>query len=213
MSLTTYSGLLVELHRLISGDDANSSTEIPYSTIEDVLLLGQRRVYRDVRSRHNEKAFSSVTVTGNLATIPADWEATSTIHFGKEALIPKPEDWIRSYIEAGAAGECRYFAEAGGSFYFGPAVANSTAVQGRYFCRYDNLAEANISANTLYQKEPDLFLYAALAESGEFFPVGARLQVWESKYRGIVDTLNNAKNRAAYSGGRITRTPSTRLIG
>ena len=210
MSLATYSGLLVELNRLITGDDSNAS-ELPQNTLEAVLLLGQRRVYREVRSRHNEKAFSSVTVTSNLAAIPADWESTSVIHFGGFALTPKSEDWIRDYLQSAPSGECQYFAEAGGSFYFAPAVTNGTAVQGRYFYRFDDLTAANIAANTLYQKEPDLFLYAALAESAEFFPVGQRIQVWEAKYRGIVDAINNAKDRAAYSAGRIQRTSSARM--
>jgi hypothetical protein len=92
-------------------------------------------------------------------------------------------------------------------------VENNTTVQRRYFFRFDDLTEANLSANTLYLKEPDLFLYACLSESGEFFPVGQRLQVWEAKYQSIVTRINGAKDRAAYSGGRIQRTPSTKLIG
>lgn len=212
MSMSTLAGFRVELQRLITGDDA-LATEIPTETLNDILLLGQRKLYRDVRSRHNEKAFASVTVTSNLATIPADWEATSTVHFGKAALIPKPEDWVREYLQHEPTGDCAYFAESGASFYFAPSVANSTAVQGRYFFRYDDLTEANLAANTLYQKEPDLFLYACLSESGEFYPVGQRLQVWEAKYQNIVTRINGAKDRAAYSGGRIQRTPSTRLMG
>lgn len=210
--MSTLSGFRVELQRLITGDDA-LATEVPTATLDDILLLGQRKLYRDARSRHNEKAFSGVTVTSNLAPIPADWEATSTVHFGKAALIPKPEDWVREYLECDATGDCKYFAESGASFYFAPAVADATAVQGRYFFRFDDLTEANLSANTLYQKEPDLFLYACLSESGEFYPVGQRLQVWDAKYQSIVARMNGAKDRAAYSGGRIQRTPSTRLIG
>jgi hypothetical protein len=113
MSMLTLSGFRVELQRLITGDDA-LATELPKETLDDILLLGQRKLYRDVRSRHNEKAFSGVTVTSNLAPIPADWEATSTVHFGKAALIPKPEDWVREYLQTGATGDCSYFAEAGG---------------------------------------------------------------------------------------------------
>lgn len=212
MSLATYSGLLVELQRLITGDDVIAS-EIPTDTLSDILLLGQRKLYRDVRSRHNEKAFAAVTVTGNLAPIPADWEATSTIHFGKQALKPKPEDWIREHLQHNPTGDCAYFAEAGPSFYFAPAVADGTALQGRYFFRFDDLTADNIAVNTLYQKEPDLFIYAALSEAGEFYPVAQRLPVWGAKYESIKDKMNSAKDRAAYSGGRIQRTPSTRLLG
>ena len=209
---TTYTGFLVELQRLITGDEANASN-LTSETLESIMAFGQRKLYRDVRSRHNEVAFSSLAVSGNLATIPADWEATSVIHFGEHALIPKPEDWVRDYLQSNAAGDCMYFAEAGGSFYFAPEVADGTFVQGRYFARLDDLTDDNIAANALYQAEPDLFLYAALSESAEFFPIGARLQLWEAKYQRIVDRLNSAKDRAAYSAGRIQRQASTRLIG
>lgn len=204
------SGFFTDVHRLMYGDDV-SAANLPIATLQQALALGEARIYADVRSRHNEKAFSGVTVTGNLAPIPDDFEACSTVHFGRQELDPKPEAWIRDYLLNGHTGETLYFAEAGNSFTFAPAVADGTAVQGRYYYRWPALDSTNFDSNTLMAKEPKLFLYATLAEGAPLF--GQNPAIWEAKYLATVERINNAKNRAAYSGGRAKVQPSTRLIG
>lgn len=208
--IASYADLLTQVTRLIDGDDVSVSS-IAIATLDQVIAQAERRVYREVRSRHNEKAFSGVTVTSNLAPLPADFEACSTVHFGGKALIPMPEDWVREYLDNGATGECLYFAEAGPSLYFGPAVANGTAVQGRYFCRLPDLSAATLPTNALMAAEPDLFVYAILVEAAPFF--SREPMYWDAKYSSIRDRINSDKNRAAYSAGRIRVRPSTSLMG
>lgn len=131
MSIASYSDLLVQVTRLMDGEDV-TATELTLGTLNQIVGQAERRIYREVRSRHNEKAFSSLTVTSNLATLPTDFEASSVVHFGKAPLLPVPEEWLREYLNNGATGDCKYFAEAGASFMFGPSVADATTVQGRY---------------------------------------------------------------------------------
>lgn len=197
---------------MIDGDDTGSS-DLPLASLQQFVNLAERRIYREVRSRHNEKAFSSLTTSGNLATIPADFEACSVIHFGGVPLTPVPEEWLREYLDSNQTGECQYFAEAGGSFLFGPAVADGTTVQGRYYYRHPDLSADTYAANTLIQKEPDLFLYATLLESAPYMGQDQRVAIWGPRYEAIRDKLNADKNRAAYSAGRIQMRPSTRLMG
>lgn len=211
-TFSSYSGLVTAVNRLIDGDDVSIS-DVPLASLQQFINLAERRIYREVRSRHNEKAFSALTVSGNLATIPADFEASSVIHFGGKPLTPVPEEWLREYLDSNPSGECLYFAEAGGSFIFAPAVTDGTTVQGRYYYRHADLASDTYAANTLVQKEPDLFLYAAVAESAPYMNQDARLPMWESRYVAIRDKINADKNRAAYSAGRIQVRPSTRLMG
>lgn len=213
MSITSYAGLLTELTRLIDGEDASISN-ISTGTLSQIVNMGERRIYREVRSRHNEKAFSGVTVTSNAATIPADFEACSVVHFGSIPLIPVSEEFLRAYLDGNPAGDCRYFAEAGSSLMFGPSVADGTSVQGRYFYRIADLTEANFSSNALMSKEPDLFVYAALAESGPYFGEEhmRRIPFWEAKYASIRDRINQAKVNTAYSAGRISRRPSVPVM-
>lgn len=210
MSIASYSDLLVQVTRLMDGEDV-TATELTLGTLNQIVGQAERRIYREVRSRHNEKAFSSLTVTSNLATLPTDFEASSVVHFGKAPLLPVPEEWLREYLNNGATGDCKYFAEAGASFMFGPSVADATTVQGRYFYRHPDLTSSTFAANTLMANEPDLFVHAILAEGVAFFAKDPRY--WEAKYQDTRDRINAAKNRTAYSAGRIRIRPSTQLMG
>jgi hypothetical protein len=205
MAITTWSGLLTTLGRLISGDEV-LTTNLPLATIEAVIALGERRIYREVKSRHNEASFSSIETADNLAAIPADWESTSVIHFGQDPLVPVPEEFVLDY--GTATGDAKFFAVAGGNFTFAPAAADGTELQGRYFKRLPALSSTTLPDNALFMAEPDLFIFAALAESAPFFE-DPRLPVWEARYTSIVNTINKAHQRAAYSAGRIQMRPST----
>lgn len=209
--IDTWSEFLVTLTRLIDGDDVSIS-DVSNDSLTAIISLGERRIYREVRSRHNEKAFSAVTVASNLAAIPDDFESSSVLHFGGKALIPAAEEWLREYLDGGPTGDCRYFAEAGGSFQFGPAVADGTALQGRYFYRWPDLNATTLPSNTLFLKENDLFLYGCLAESAPFFGQDARVPMWDARYRSIKDRINKERERGAFSAGRIARTNSTPVL-
>lgn len=197
----TYSGFLVNLNRLIDGENVSVS-EIPRATLEAIVSLGERRIYREVRSRHNELSYSGTTLN-NTAAIPADFEANSVLHFGQGPLIPLSEEQILQMLYDGGRHYIQYYAEAGSSFIFAPAVGDGAPIQGRYYARLPDLSEATIAANALYQAESDLFVYACLCESAPFFGQDKRMPLWESKYQAIKDELNQAKNRAAFSGGRM----------
>lgn len=208
---TTYSGFLVDLNRLIDGDDVSVS-DIPVATLQAIASLGERRIYREVRSRYNEVAYA-VSVASNAAVIPADFEANSMMHFGKGPLTPISEELCRQYIWDQTKFSVQYFAEAGSSFIFAPVIADATAVQGRYYARLPNLDATTLPTNALYAANPDLFLYAALCESAPFFGQDARMPLWNAKYTSIKDAINEEKQRAAYSTGRMQMRPSALLGG
>lgn len=210
--ITTWSEYLTRLIQLIDGDDSGMSSNIPVNTLEAITSLGEARIYREVRTRYNEKSFSSVTVTSNAATIPTDFEAPSILHFGAKALEPVSEEFLLEYLDGSPTGDTRFFCQAGPSFKFGPSVANATALQGRYFYRMDALDATTLPTNALFAASNDLYIYAALTESAPFFEQDARIPIWDAKYRSIRDQLNNQSRNAAYSVGRMKVRPSTPVI-
>lgn len=167
-----------------------------------------------MKSRHNERDFSSVTTLDNLALLPDDYENPSIVHFGGRPLRPKAEEELRDYLACNPTGDCKFFAEAGASFIFAPAVTDGTALQGRYFCRLEDLSATTLPSNELFRYAQDLFIYAALAESGPYFTDkhATRIPFWEAKYVSIRDRLNLQKNAAAFNAGRMSRSPSTSVI-
>ena len=210
MSFASYTDFLEQISRLLDGDDVSVS-DVPVASLQNIIGLAERRVYREVRSRHNEKAFSGVTATSNLAPIPADYQSASVVHFGDTPMIPASEEYIRAYLACGASGAARYFADAGGSFIFGPAVSDGTAVQGRYFYRHPDMTAANFSSNALIANEPDVVLYACLAEGAPLY--GLDPARWEAKYLDTVARINTERERGAYSAGGVRVRSSTRLMG
>ncbi len=210
-SITSFAGFLTEVVRVLDGEETNI-TDMPVASLTRFLRVAEKRIYRDVRSRWNEKAFSAVTSTGNLAPIPTDFKAASVVHVGGAPLKPVAEQWLDQYLEAGASGECLYFAEAGPSFKFGPALTDGTAVQGRYFYELAALSDATIATHALFQEADDLFIFATLSECAVYFNKAPMLELWEAKYQSIVAALNGASRNAAFSVGRIQRKPSTLLM-
>lgn len=200
-SITTLAGLYTEVTRLLDGDDVSVS-ELSTDSLTRLVLNAQKRIYREVRSRFNEKAFSAVEVTSNLAPLPDDFCNAAIVHFGGRSLVPVDEDVIRDY-QAGAGGTAKYFARAGSNLTFWPAVADGTEVQGRYWFSYPDLSDSNIASNLLFQEADDLFIYGSLVESAPFFGELKNFQLWQAKYNSIVADLNAESKRAVASAGRL----------
>lgn len=203
--ISTMSALLVEITRLLDGDDPTIA-DISVETLSRLLIVAQRRIYRDVRSRWNEFAFTNITVADNLAALPDDYESPSIVHFGRQALIPVSETVLRDYwADSGASanGTDLYFARAGNALTFYPAQSDDAVLQGRYYARLADLTDANIGTNPLFQNADDLFVYAALVESADFFNESPKMAAWESKYESIVASLNTSSSRVAYGVGRL----------
>lgn len=208
--IASYSDLLHQLMRLIDGDDVSASS-IPIASLQQILELGENRLYREIQTAQNEKTWN-LAVAGNAVTLPADFVSASVAHFGRAPLEPIAEaELLERNVRA--TGESLYFARAGGSLTFSPPAADGASLQGRYYCRLPALSEETFSANALFSAAPDLFIFAALTESAPFFGQDTRIPLWNARYTGIRDTLNEQHHRAAYSGGRIKIRPSTRLVG
>jgi hypothetical protein len=202
-AIATKAELFVEITRFLDGEDPTVS-DLSTDTLERCLTVAQRRIYREVKSRWNENEFSGVTVTNNLAPLPTDYVSASIVHFGKQALKPVPEEVIRDNW-ASTGGSELYFADIGANLTFWPAIADGTALEGRYFAALPDLTDANFSANLLMANADDLFVYAALVESAPFFGARQDMPTWEAKYQSIVDALNTQRLRGAHSGGRMQR--------
>jgi len=208
--IATYPQLLIELTRLIDGDDV-SATTIAVETLRQIINLGERRLYREVRSAQNEKAWG-LTVTGNAVTLPVDFQAASIAHFGRLPLEPVAEEVILDRGRFSQGGDCLYYAKAGNTLVFSPSVADGTALQGRYYCSLPSLDATTLPGNLLFAQAEDLFIYAALTESAPFFEQDNRIQLWNAKYLDILKQVNENHHRGAYSAGRIKIRPSTRLM-
>lgn len=209
--ITSWDGLMIELTRLIDGEDVSVSTISP-GTLTQMVYMAELRIYRDLRCRHNEKDWG-ITTTANTVALPADFTYSSLVTFGKEPLEPKPEKFLLSYLnQQQGGGPPLYFCEAGGYLKFAPLVADGTTLQGRYFYKLPQLTPSSLPSNALFAAAEDLFVYGALAESAPFFGQDARIPLWESKFASVLNHLNSMRKTTAYSAGLIRVRPSTKLM-
>ncbi len=204
MAITTWSGFLDQLTRLLDGDET-SGTSITLATLQQVISMGERRVYREVRCRWNEKAFASVVVTNNRGPLPDDFESPSILHFGGAPLVPVTEEFILTQPPMSVT---QYFAIAGAAFTFAGEVIDNALVEGRYFYRHPDLNETTLPLNDMFLNEPNLFVFACLSAAAPFYGQNAQMPIWEAQYTSLRDSVNTAHKRAAYSVGRLQMRPS-----
>ena len=157
MSITTFNDLRLQITRLLDGEDASAST-ISTATLNQVIALGERRIYRELRVGLNQKAWG-LTVTSNAVTLPNDFIAPSVVHFGKKPLLPVTEEMILQFLNENRTGDAEHFAVAGNTLIFSPSVADTTALQGRYFYSLATLSDSTLPSNTLFANNEDLFIY------------------------------------------------------
>lgn len=70
-----------------------------------------------------------------------------------------------------------------------------------------DVAPISTAVPTLFTRHPDLYLYAALAESAPFLQHDERIPVWETRYAQIVKEINLERDRAEFGGTATPRLP------
>jgi hypothetical protein len=209
MTINSYSELLVQSQLLIDGEGAPASSgEVDQATLDAVISMAEDRVYRDLRSRYNQKAFSS-TVTSNAITIPTDLMAVAKIWVGDRPLLAETEEFVRNYNANGARGETSYYAQAGGTIIFAPALTDGTAIGGRYYYKLPSLKTEFV--NPVFKAYENLFLYAILLESQGFWTIQDS-QKWAGLYAEALASIKYDEKNAIYNGSTLKVRAGARIL-
>lgn len=112
----------------------------------------------------------------------------------------KPQMIYEKYPTRSSAGLPKYIARDGNSFIFGPYPDSNYAVKGTY---YRNIGPVSSNAHALFTENPDLYLFAALAEAEPFLKNDKRVALWEQKYQKIKNDVNGLRDREDLSGSDL----------
>lgn len=201
MQFANYAAFREAVQTLLDGDDISQS-DLSVSTLDIIIGSGEIRVYRDLRSSVQDTALS-LTVTNNTATVPADFIELKGAPYIAGFLAAKYAPWeqVQNNIQTGSAQALRtwLYSFQGDTMIFYPVQDGST-ITGRYYKRFNDISTGT---NALFDRHPDVFLYAALAESGPFLG-DPRLPVWEQKYQGLVQAANESERRRVTRGSKLT---------
>ena len=173
------------------------------SLIPDFIMLGETRIYREVRTKDMETAFSDTIASGVIA-LPSSYIDLKFAYINTQPvqwLDRKPAIWIyQKYPTRSGDGMPVTIAREGGNFIFGPYPSGAYTVSGVY---YKNLGAVSSSAHALFTTNPDLYLFSALAEAEPYLKNDARVALWKAKYNELRDQVNQFADNEDHSGSNL----------
>lgn len=190
---------------LISWPNLTMST----AQAQDLMTLGEDRVYRELRVRSMETTIQSTITTSGTIAVPSDYVElknaiiqTSPV----QTLQRKSVDWINTHYPTRSGGGVPHFiARDGSNFIFGPSSDSTYVVSLNYYKRQATAVNGTLDGILL--TAPGLWLYASLCETEPLFGRDARLPVWEAKYTQIKNLVELEDKRELSSGAPLAMTP------
>ena len=193
MTISTYA----ELQTSVASWLARSNLT---SIIPDLIMVGEKWIFRKARARSMETALS-VTITSGVAPVPSDFIALKHARIDASPakhLRVRPATWIiENYPLRSSGGAPRFIGVDGTDFIFGPFPDSGYTVLGTYYAKPTVVSS---SANALFTDNPDLYLFAALAEAAPYIKDDPRIALWVAKR----DMILNDVNREAEEGRQDT---------
>ena len=187
MSITTYAELKTSVSNWIKRADLTSY-------LDDIVTLGESRIMREVRTSDMETALSGSISSGTMA-LPTGYLELKFAYVSAAPvtwLQKKSASWIYQKYPIRSGGEVpKFIAREGTNFIFGPYPSNAT-IAGVY---YKNLGPLSSNLHNLFVNNPDLYLFACLAETEPFIKNDPRIQIWEAKYEKIKNDINGLRDR------------------
>lgn len=202
MNFASYALFRTAVQTVIDGDDISQSS-ISTAVLDLIIGAGEQRVYRDVRSSTQDASFS-ITISENLAPLPADCMEVSSVYFPNfPSLTYEAFEVLQTNLQLGTnstSANARRFSLQGDSLIFDPAQADGAIVLGQYYKRFPDIVTG---LNTFFNRFPDLFMYAALAESAPYIGEVIRLPEWKERYVTIAQSANEFERRRASRGSKL----------
>ena len=177
------------------------------SYLDNLILLGEKWIFRHVRSVEMETAFSEAIASG-VVSVPTGflgWKNVRIDGTPVTRLEVKAADWIYlRYPTRSPESVPKFIAREGSSFIFGPYPDSTYTVKGTYYTRPTSVLS---SATTFFTNNPDLYLFASLSELEAFKKDDKRVPLWQSKRDAIAAAVNGEDDVAEFSG------PLTMAVG
>lgn len=200
MQFSNYAAFRTAVLQVIDGDDISQSS-ISAGVLDLIIGAGEQRLYRDVRSSTQDTSLSLTVAADGTAPLPTDCIELKSVYFATfPALTYAPYETLQTLIQlGGTSGPPKRYTLQGDTIIFYPAQSGGT-VTGRYVRRFPDIRTA---LNALFNRHPDLFMYAALAESSPYIGEQARLGEWEKRYLTIASSVNDDEKRRGTRGSKL----------
>lgn len=196
MAITTYAELQTAVKNWLHRSDVDS-------IIPDLIMLGEDRIYRQLRVRQMEATLSG-TFSGDVLALPSDYVELKYAYVDTSSnrwLERKTAEWVYRNDPTRSSGEARYIARDQSNFILSPTEAATIA--GVYYKRLDSI---DTTLNTIFTTHPGLWLFASLIESEAYIVRDARMPMWEAKFGQLVQEVSMEEWRENSSGSNLAMT-------
>jgi hypothetical protein len=199
VSISTYAELkTAAANRLKRGDTA--------SYIDDWILLAETDIYRRLRIRDMETAFSTA-ISGGVCALPSGYidlkfayiNASQTYRLKRRTNAQIYEKYpVRS-----SDGIPKLIAREGSNFIFGPYPDSDYTVTGVY---YKNLGAVSSSAHALFTSNPDVYLFGTCYWASVDSKDDRAIARWKMAYETALSSAQMSSDKEESSGGGLEMT-------
>jgi hypothetical protein len=181
--------------------------------IPTFIQLAEAKMNRDVRLRTVfSQGYSAVTTAAGVTqiTLPADFHSVILLDItGDQATGPAPLEYLTLYeyrvnqrANANVTGMPRFYSIAVAQIILSPVPDGEYALSLVYETKLPALSDSN-PTNWMLEKDPDLYLYAALAESAPFLDQDERIATWEGAYDKRAEAFKVDADQKRYGGSPL----------
>lgn len=195
MSINSFSTLKTAVNNWLNRTDLSDY-------VNDFIMLGEARIYRELRIKAMETALSD-TISSGVVAVPSDYLELKHAYINSSPTQPlqrKTAEWIyQKYPTRSADSVPKFIARDGDNFIFGPYPDSGYTLKGIYYAKLTALSTSN-ETNWFTSNAPDLLLWAALAEAEPFIGNDERAMLWETKYQQAKNAVESQDEKERHSG-------------
>ena len=208
MAFSSYTSFGTSLSSWLLDSNTATVTDVGVSIVSDLITVGESRLFRETRSRDMETSFGS-TISGGVIALPTSYLALKSAYVAASpnvSLERRSAEWIRlNYPQDDSSGIPKFIARYGTNFIFGPYPDSGYTINGIYYKQPDAISGSAL--NSLFNTNPDLYLFGCLAEAAIIIGQDSRIQVWEAKYQRILADVNGMDKAEDSSGSSLQTRP------
>lgn len=196
----TYTGLQASIASWLHRSDMTA-------IIPDLVILAEARIARDLRLRRQVTNVTLSTIAATQAVaLPSDYlelENLSVISGGVNVQLNyiNIESLNVKYPDGSYSGVPKVYTFESSNILLGPTPDAIYSLDAYYYARFASLTVT--PANWLLTNHPNIYLYAALAEAGDWTQDEKNLAKWEAKYHADVEKLQESDDAAMFSGAAL----------
>lgn len=196
MPISTYSELTAAIADFLNRGDLTAA-------IPSFVALAEADIQRRLRHWKMEKRVTG-TLDTQFSVTPSDWVETMRFSLTEGSTSPltliSHDDLLdRKARAANQSGKPQHYVMTGSQFEYYPVPDAEYVAELVYISRIPALSGAN-PQNWLLTDAPDIYLYGSLMHSAPYLKDDERIAIWAELYSAGIEKMNEASDRARYSG-------------